>query len=150
MELQQHVNLLSPEKITLITLLLFVVPRENRHNSPLCLAAGCHGRTDAGQRAHPCGDHGYRRRLHDRAAPFPLRLGAGDFIINRDHRRSNGLFRRYCGADANRHQRVLAYSTVSQLGYMFVAIGIGAFSAAIFHLFTHAFFKACLFLAPAV
>ena len=43
-------------------------------------------------------------------------------------------------------KRVLAYSTVSQLGYMFLAVGVGAFSAAIFHLFTHAFFKACLFL----
>ena len=43
-------------------------------------------------------------------------------------------------------KRVLAYSTVSQLGYMFVALGVGAFGAAIFHLFTHAFFKACLFL----
>jgi NADH-quinone oxidoreductase subunit L len=44
-------------------------------------------------------------------------------------------------------KRVLAYSTVSQLGYMFLAAGVGAFSAAIFHLFTHAFFKACLFLS---
>jgi len=43
-------------------------------------------------------------------------------------------------------KKVLAYSTVSQLGYMFIAVGVGAFSAAIFHLFTHAFFKACLFL----
>jgi NADH-quinone oxidoreductase subunit L len=43
-------------------------------------------------------------------------------------------------------KRVLAYSTVSQLGYMFVAAGVGAFSAAIFHLMTHAFFKALLFL----
>src|ERR671923_1081918 len=43
-------------------------------------------------------------------------------------------------------KRVLAYSTVSQLGYMFLAAGVGAYSAAIFHLFTHAFFKACLFL----
>jgi NADH-quinone oxidoreductase subunit L len=43
-------------------------------------------------------------------------------------------------------KKVLAYSTVSQLGYMFLALGVGAFSAAIFHLFTHAFFKACLFL----
>ncbi|MBF8255082.1 MAG: nuoL, partial [Deltaproteobacteria bacterium] len=43
-------------------------------------------------------------------------------------------------------KRVLAYSTVSQLGYMFLAVGVGAFGAAIFHLFTHAFFKACLFL----
>ncbi|MFZ5572488.1 MAG: NADH-quinone oxidoreductase subunit L [Thermodesulfobacteriota bacterium] len=43
-------------------------------------------------------------------------------------------------------KRVLAYSTISQLGYMFLALGIGAWSAAIFHLMTHAFFKALLFL----
>jgi NADH-quinone oxidoreductase subunit L len=43
-------------------------------------------------------------------------------------------------------KRVLAYSTVSQLGYMMAALGIGAFTAAFFHLFTHAFFKALLFL----
>jgi NADH-quinone oxidoreductase subunit L len=43
-------------------------------------------------------------------------------------------------------KRVLAYSTVSQLGYMFMAVGVGAFGIAIFHLFTHAFFKALLFL----
>ena len=44
-------------------------------------------------------------------------------------------------------KRVLAYSTVSQLGYMFLAAGLGSFTAAIFHLTTHAFFKAALFLA---
>ena len=44
-------------------------------------------------------------------------------------------------------KRVLAYSTVSQLGYMFLACGVGAYGAAIFHLMTHAFFKALLFLA---
>jgi len=43
-------------------------------------------------------------------------------------------------------KKVLAYSTVSQLGYMFLACGVGAFSAGIFHVFTHAFFKALLFL----
>ncbi len=43
-------------------------------------------------------------------------------------------------------KRVLAYSTVSQIGYMFLACGVGAYTAAIFHLVTHAFFKACLFL----
>ncbi len=43
-------------------------------------------------------------------------------------------------------KKVLAYSTVSQLGYMFLAVGLGAFSAGMFHLVTHAFFKACLFL----
>ncbi len=44
-------------------------------------------------------------------------------------------------------KRVLAYSTISQLGYMFMACGVGAFSSGIFHLMTHAFFKALLFLA---
>jgi len=44
-------------------------------------------------------------------------------------------------------KKILAYSTVSQLGYMFLACGVGAFSAGIFHLMTHAFFKALLFLA---
>ncbi len=43
-------------------------------------------------------------------------------------------------------KRVLAYSTISQLGYMVLALGVGAWTAAVFHLFTHAFFKACLFL----
>jgi hypothetical protein len=46
----------------------------------------------------------------------------------------------------NQLKKVLAYSTVSQLGFMFAAVGVGAFSAGIFHVFTHAFFKACLFL----
>jgi NADH-quinone oxidoreductase subunit L len=44
-------------------------------------------------------------------------------------------------------KRVLAYSTVSQLGYMFIAVGVGAYTAGIFHLFTHAFFKGLMFLA---
>ena len=44
-------------------------------------------------------------------------------------------------------KKVLAYSTVSQLGYMFLGVGVGAFSAGFFHVLTHAFFKACLFLA---
>lgn len=43
-------------------------------------------------------------------------------------------------------KRVIAYSTISQLGYMFLALGVGAYSAGIFHLFTHAYFKALLFL----
>jgi NADH-quinone oxidoreductase subunit L len=47
-------------------------------------------------------------------------------------------------------KRVLAYSTISQIGYMFLALGVGAFSAAIFHFMTHAFFKALLFLAAGV
>ncbi len=47
-------------------------------------------------------------------------------------------------------KRVLAYSTISQIGYMFLALGVGAYSAAMFHFMTHAFFKALLFLAAGV
>ena len=56
------------------------------------------------------------------------------------------IFAASIGLVQNDIKRVLAYSTVSQLGYMFLALGVGAFSAAVFHVFTHAFFKALLFL----
>jgi NADH-quinone oxidoreductase subunit L len=57
------------------------------------------------------------------------------------------IFAATIGTAQNDIKRVLAYSTVSQLGYMMMALGLGAASAGIFHLFTHAFFKALLFLA---
>ncbi|MGV8041094.1 MAG: NADH-quinone oxidoreductase subunit L [Thermoanaerobaculaceae bacterium] len=56
------------------------------------------------------------------------------------------VFAATIGLAQNDIKKVLAYSTVSQLGYMFLGAGAGAFAAAIFHVFTHAFFKACLFL----
>ena len=56
------------------------------------------------------------------------------------------IFAASIGLVQNDIKKVLAYSTVSQLGYMFLAVGVGAFSAGIFHLMTHAFFKALLFL----
>jgi NADH-quinone oxidoreductase subunit L len=56
------------------------------------------------------------------------------------------IFAASIGLVQNDIKRVLAYSTVSQLGYMFLALGVGAFSAGVFHVFTHAFFKALLFL----
>jgi NADH-quinone oxidoreductase subunit L len=56
------------------------------------------------------------------------------------------LFAATVGLVQNDIKKVLAYSTISQLGYMFLALGVGAFSAGIFHLMTHAFFKALLFL----
>ena len=73
-------------------------------------------------------------------APFTLE-------VDRDRRRaSTALFAGTIGLVQNDIKRVLAYSTVSQLGYMFLAMGVGAFAGGIFHLYTHAFFKALLFL----
>ncbi|HYL67574.1 MAG TPA: NADH-quinone oxidoreductase subunit L [Candidatus Limnocylindria bacterium] len=57
------------------------------------------------------------------------------------------LFAASMGVVQNDIKKVLAYSTISQLGYMFLALGVGAFAAGIFHLMTHAFFKGLLFLA---
>jgi NADH-quinone oxidoreductase subunit L len=74
--------------------------------------------------------------LSDTALSFIMVIGA-----------ITALFMGFLGMIQNDIKRVIAYSTLSQLGYMTVALGASAYSAAIFHLMTHAFFKALLFLA---
>jgi NADH-quinone oxidoreductase subunit L len=74
--------------------------------------------------------------LSDTALAFVIVIGA-----------TTALFMAVLGVVQNDIKRVIAYSTLSQLGYMAVALGVSAYSAAIFHLMTHAFFKALLFLA---
>ena len=59
---------------------------------------------------------------------------------------TTAFFAATVGLVQNDIKRVIAYSTCSQLGYMFVAAGVGVYPVAMFHLFTHAFFKAMLFL----
>jgi NADH-quinone oxidoreductase subunit L len=59
---------------------------------------------------------------------------------------ATALYAATCAAAQREIKRVLAYSTMSQVGFMFMAVGIGSVSAALFHLFTHAFFKALLFM----
>ena len=73
--------------------------------------------------------------LSDTALSFVTVIGA-----------TTALFMGFLGIVQNDIKRVVAYSTLSQLGYMTVALGVSAYSAAIFHLMTHAFFKALLFL----
>jgi NADH-quinone oxidoreductase subunit L len=72
-------------------------------------------------------------------APMTLAVVAGIGV-------ATALMAGTIGLVQNDIKRVLAYSTVSQLGYMFLAMGVGAYAAGIFHLYTHAFFKALLFL----
>jgi NADH-quinone oxidoreductase subunit L len=72
-------------------------------------------------------------------APYTLAVVAGVGV-------ATALMAGTIGLVQNDIKRVLAYSTVSQLGYMFLAMGVGAYAAGIFHLYTHAFFKALLFL----
>ena len=59
---------------------------------------------------------------------------------------ATALFAATIALKQNDIKKVLAYSTVSQLGYMFLALGVGAYTGAVFHVMTHAFFKALLFL----
>src|SRR5690606_5229177 len=59
---------------------------------------------------------------------------------------ATALIAAFIALTQNDIKKVLAYSTVSQLGYMFLALGVGAFTGAFFHVLTHAFFKALLFL----
>src|SRR6202041_3951227 len=59
---------------------------------------------------------------------------------------TTGFFAATVGLVQNDIKKVIAYSTCSQLGYMFVALGVGGYNLGVFHLFTHAFFKALLFL----
>ncbi len=73
--------------------------------------------------------------LSETALSFVLVIGA-----------TTALFMGFLGIVQNDIKRVVAYSTLSQLGYMTVALGVSAYSAAVFHLMTHAFFKALLFL----
>ena len=77
----------------------------------------------------------------------PLFEQSPDALLGRhDRRRHDRLLRRHVGLAQNDIKRVIAYSTCSQLGYMFFGLGVGGLWRGIFHLFTHAFFKALLFL----
>ncbi len=80
-------------------------------------------------------------RLHGlfEASPFALEIVGGIGA-------TTALMAATIGVTQNDIKKVLAYSTVSQLGYMFLALGVGAFGAGIFHVMTHAFFKALMFL----
>ena len=76
----------------------------------------------------------------------PMFEYSGCFKLSNRSRNNNGSFCCFCCTSAKDIKKIVAYSTCSQLGYMFFASGVGAYHVAMFHLFTHAFFKALLFL----
>src|SRR5437773_5442155 len=138
---------LSPSDITVITLLLFVGATGKSAQIPLYtwLPDAMAGPTPVSALIH--------------AATM---VTAGIYMVARCHvlfllapvsletvaivGAATAVFAATIGLVQNDIKRVLAYSTVSQLGYMFFACGVGAFGAGVFHLMTHAFFKALLFL----
>ena len=146
-ELQQHVAMLSPATITLITFLLFIGATGKSAQIPLFvwLPDAMAGPTPVSALIHAAtmvtaGVY-MTARLHFLFVLAPATLGLIAIIGA-----ATALFAAAIALTQNDIKKVLAYSTVSQLGYMFLAVGMGAFGAAIFHVFTHAFFKACLFL----
>jgi NADH-quinone oxidoreductase subunit L len=146
-ELQSNVQVLGPATITWITLLLFIGATGKSAQIPLFvwLPDAMAGPTPVSALIHAAtmvtaGVY-MTARLHFLFALAPLTLSVIAWMGA-----ATAFFAATIALTQNDIKRVLAYSTVSQLGYMFLAVGLGAFSAAIFHLFTHAFFKACLFL----
>jgi NADH-quinone oxidoreductase subunit L len=146
-ELQKHAALLSPQTITLIAFLLLVGAVGKSAQIPLFvwLPDAMAGPTPVSALIHAAtmvtaGVY-MIARLHFLFVLAPSILSLIAWIGA-----ATAFFAATVALTQNDIKRVLAYSTVSQLGYMFLAVGVGAFSAAIFHLFTHAFFKACLFL----
>ncbi|HYA28458.1 MAG TPA: NADH-quinone oxidoreductase subunit L [Acidobacteriota bacterium] len=145
--LQQHVKLLDPTTITLITFLLFIGATGKSAQIPLFvwLPDAMAGPTPVSALIHAAtmvtaGVY-MTARLHFLFALAPATLALIAIVGA-----ATALFAATIAVTQNDIKKVLAYSTVSQLGYMFLAVGVGAFGAAIFHVFTHAFFKACLFL----
>ncbi len=146
--LKNHAAVISPEKITLITLLLFAGATGKSAQIPLFvwLPDAMQGPTPVSALIHAAtmvtaGVY-MTARLHFLFFLAPATLATIGIIGG-----LTAFFAATIALTQNDIKRVLAYSTVSQLGYMFLAVGVGAFSTAIFHLFTHAFFKACLFLS---
>ena len=146
-ELQRHVQLINPAVIVVVTLLLFVGAAGKSAQIPLFvwLPDAMAGPTPVSALIHAAtmvtaGVY-MTARLHFLFDLAPATLGVIAWIGA-----ATAIFAATIALTQNDIKKVLAYSTVSQLGYMFLAVGLGAFSAAIFHVFTHAFFKACLFL----
>jgi NADH-quinone oxidoreductase subunit L len=146
-ELQKHAQMLGPATIGLITLLLFIGATGKSAQLPLFvwLPDAMAGPTPVSALIHAAtmvtaGVY-MTARLH-----FLFALAPATLSLIAWTGAATAFFAATIALTQNDIKKVLAYSTVSQLGYMFLAVGVGAFSAAIFHVFTHAFFKACLFL----
>ncbi|HEX2928833.1 MAG TPA: NADH-quinone oxidoreductase subunit L, partial [Candidatus Binatia bacterium] len=147
LELQKHAQVLSPTIVGAITLLLFVGAAGKSAQIPLFvwLPDAMAGPTPVSALIHAAtmvtaGVY-MTARLHFLFVLAPSTLSVIAWVAA-----ATAFFAATIALTQNDIKKVLAYSTVSQLGYMFLAVGVGAFGAAIFHLFTHAFFKACLFL----
>jgi NADH-quinone oxidoreductase subunit L len=146
-EIQQHASSLPADVVTIICLLLFVGATGKSAQIPLYvwLPDAMAGPTPVSALIHAAtmvtaGVY-MIARLH-----FLYSMSSTALSIVATIGAATAFFAATIGLVQNDIKRVLAYSTVSQLGYMFLGLGVGAYTAGIFHLMTHAFFKALLFL----
>ena len=121
--------------------------RQVRPGPAAHLAPGRHGGPDAGLRADPRRHDGHRRRVPDRASAPALRARAGRRRVGAVIGGLTLFIAATIGLVVTDLKRVIAYSTMSQIGYMIMAVCSAAYAAGMFHLMTHAFFKALLFMA---
>jgi NADH-quinone oxidoreductase subunit L len=146
-DLREHAGALSTGTATLVGILLFVGATGKSAQIPLYVwlpdamagptpvSALIHAATMVTAGVYMVARMGFLYAMAPAALAVVASVGA-----------LTALFAGTIGIAQNDIKKVLAYSTVSQLGFMFLGVGVGAFAAGIFHLFTHAFFKACLFL----
>jgi NADH-quinone oxidoreductase subunit L len=145
--IRTHLDAFSPEVTTAICLLLFLGATGKSAQIPLFVwlpdamagptpvSALIHAATMVTAGVYLVARLGYLYALSPLALSIVALVGALTAVVAAS-----------IGVAQNDFKKVLAYSTVSQLGYMFVGVGVGAYASGIFHVFTHAFFKACLFL----
>ena len=108
--------------------------------------AGRHGGSHPGQRADPRRHDGHRGRLPDRAHAPAVRARPTAADVSAIIGTATLLFAATVALTVTDLKRVIAYSTISQIGYMVLGVSIAAYGAGLFHLMTHAFFKALLFM----
>ena len=146
-DIRSHLDAFSPEVATAVCLLLFLGATGKSAQIPLYIwlpdamagptpvSALIHAATMVTAGVYLVARMGFLYAMAPLALSIVALVGA-----------LTAVFAATIGIAQNDFKKVLAYSTVSQLGYMFVGVGVGAYAAGIFHVFTHAFFKACLFL----
>jgi len=146
-ELRAHINVIPPATITVIAILLFIGATGKSAQIPLYVwlpdamagptpvSALIHAATMVTAGVYMIARMNFLYILSPTAMLIVAIVGVG-----------TAVYAGTIGLVQNDIKKVLAYSTISQLGYMFLGVGVGAFAAGIFHLMTHAFFKALLFL----
>ena len=145
--IQANIHTLSPEMMTLIGFLLFVGAMGKSAQIPLYVwlpdamagptpvSALIHAATMVTAGVYMVARYSFLYVEIPDVGLFIATIGA-----------ASALFAAIIASFQSDIKKILAYSTMSQLGYMFIAVGLGAYSAGIFHVFTHAFFKALLFM----